>query len=83
MDDEDDWNPSKAAGVCLMLLSNCCENDIVQYVLPFVTKYIKDSDWRFREAAIMAFGTVLKLFKIFIIFRDFFFFVENFIIVFL
>ncbi|EEB16196.1 importin beta, putative [Pediculus humanus corporis] len=60
MDDEDDWNPSKAAGVCLMLLSNCCENDIVQYVLPFVTKYIKDSDWRFREAAIMAFGSILS-----------------------
>ena len=35
-DDDDDWNPSKAAGVCLMLLANCCENDVVQHVLPFV-----------------------------------------------
>ena len=35
-DDEDDWNPSKAAGVCLMLLANCTCNDIVQHVLPFV-----------------------------------------------
>lgn len=35
-DDEDEWNPCKAAGVCLMLLSTCCEDDIVQHVLPFV-----------------------------------------------
>ena len=36
MDDEDEWNPCKAAGVCLMLLATCCEDDVVQYVLPFV-----------------------------------------------
>ena len=35
-DDEDDWNPCKAAGVCLMLLAQCCEDDIVPHVLPFV-----------------------------------------------
>lgn len=35
-DDEDDWKPNKAAGVCLMLLATCCEDDVVQYVLPFV-----------------------------------------------
>lgn len=28
-DDEDDWNPCKAAGVCLMLMANCCEDAIV------------------------------------------------------
>lgn len=55
-DDEDDWNPSKAAGVCLMLLATCCENAIVPYVLPFVKDNIKNSDWRYRDAALMAFG---------------------------
>ena len=35
-DDEDDWNPCKAAGVCLMLLATCCEDDIVPHILPFV-----------------------------------------------
>ena len=35
-DDDDDWNPCKAAGVCLMLLATCCEDDVVQHVLPFV-----------------------------------------------
>ncbi|XP_076765223.1 importin subunit beta Fs(2)Ket isoform X2 [Xylocopa sonorina] len=58
-DDEDDWNPSKAAGVCLMLLSSCCEDDIVPYVLPFVKDNIKSHDWRYRDAALMAFGSIL------------------------
>ncbi|XP_067001401.1 importin subunit beta-1 isoform X2 [Anabrus simplex] len=58
-DDEDDWNPSKAAGVCLMLLATCCEDDIVPYVLPFVKDNIKSEDWRYRDAALMAFGSIL------------------------
>lgn len=40
-DDEDDWNPCKAAGVCLMLLANCCEDVIVPHVLPFVKENIE------------------------------------------
>jgi len=59
-DDDDDWNPSKAAGVCLMLLANCCENDVVQHVLPFVQANIQNSDWRFRDASLMAFGAILE-----------------------
>ena len=55
-DDEDDWNPSKAAGVCLMLLATCCEDDIVPHVLPFVKENIDSEDWRYRDAALMAFG---------------------------
>lgn len=58
-DDEDDWNPSKAASVCLMLLSSCCEQDIVPFVLPFVKDHIKSTDWRFRDAALMSFGSIL------------------------
>ncbi len=59
-DDEDDWNPCKAAGVCLMLLATCCEDDIVDHVLPFVKENIKHSDWRFRDAALMSFGAILE-----------------------
>nr|CAD7440994.1 unnamed protein product [Timema bartmani] len=58
-DDEDDWNPSKSAGVCLMLLATCCEDDIVPFVLPFVKDNIKSTDWRYRDAALMAFGSIL------------------------
>ncbi|KAK4336955.1 hypothetical protein RND71_043527 [Anisodus tanguticus] len=59
-DDEDDWNPCKAAGVCLMLMANCCEDAVVNEVLPFVTKNITDPDWRKRDAAVMAFGSILE-----------------------
>lgn len=59
-DDEDDWTPSKAAGVCLMLLASCCEDDIVPHVLPFVKENIENPDWKLREASIMAFGAILE-----------------------
>jgi len=58
-DDEDDWNPCKAAGVCLMLLASCCDDDIVPHVLPFVKDNIKHADWRHRDAALMSFGSIL------------------------
>jgi len=59
-DDDDEWNPCKAAGVCVMLLATCCEDDIVPHVLPFVKDNIKNQDWRLRDAAIMAFGSILE-----------------------
>ncbi|GAB6028323.1 Importin subunit beta-1 [Chamberlinius hualienensis] len=59
-DDEDDWNPCKAAGVCLMLLASCCEDSIVPIVLPFVEENIKNPDWKYRDAAVMAFGSILE-----------------------
>lgn len=59
-DDEDDWNPSKAASVCLMLLATCCEEEIVPHVLPFVKEHIKSPNWRFRDAALMSFGSILN-----------------------
>lgn len=58
--DEDEWNPCKAASVCLILLASCVENDIVQYVMPFITENIGKSDWHMREAAMMAFGSILE-----------------------
>lgn len=59
-DDDDEWNPCKAAGVCLMLLATCCEDAVVPHVLPFVTEHIKNLDWKYRDAAIMAFGSILE-----------------------
>uniref|UniRef100_A0A4W3K026 Karyopherin (importin) beta 1 n=1 Tax=Callorhinchus milii TaxID=7868 RepID=A0A4W3K026_CALMI len=59
-DDDDDWNPCKAAGVCLMLLATCCEDDIVPHILPFIKEHIKNTDWRYRDAAVMAFGSILE-----------------------
>ncbi|XP_058124948.1 importin subunit beta isoform X1 [Anopheles ziemanni] len=59
-DDEDDWNPAKSAGVCLMLLATCCGEEIVPHVLPFVNVNIKSENWRFRDAAVMVFGSILS-----------------------
>ena len=43
-----------------MLMSNVCENDIVQHVLPFVEANIQHTSWNNREAAIMSFGCILE-----------------------
>lgn len=59
IDDEDDWNPSKAAGVCLMMHAQLCEDDVIPQVVPFITQHISNPDWRFRDAAVMAFGSIL------------------------
>lgn len=59
-DDDDDWNPCKAAGVCLMLLATCCEDDVVPHVLPFIKEHIQSPDWRYRDASLMAFGSILE-----------------------
>ncbi|XP_070570540.1 importin subunit beta-1-like isoform X2 [Ptychodera flava] len=59
-DDDDEWNPCKAAGVCLMLLATCCEDDVVPHILPFVKDNIKHKDWHYREASVMAFGSILE-----------------------
>ncbi|XP_064598231.1 importin subunit beta-1-like [Liolophura sinensis] len=60
LDDDDEWNPCKAAGVCLMLIANCCENDVLPHVLPFVKENIKNEDWKIKDAAVMAFGSILE-----------------------
>jgi len=58
-DDDDEWVPAKAAGVCIMLLAQCTGDDIVPLVLPFVEEHFANPDWHYREAAIMAFGSIL------------------------
>ncbi|CAG8731428.1 9975_t:CDS:2, partial [Racocetra fulgida] len=58
--DEDDWNVSMAAGTCLALLAQCVEDAVVAPVIPFIENHIRNNDWRFREAAVMAFGSILE-----------------------
>lgn len=59
-DDDDEWNVPMAAGTCLSLMANCVENDIINHVLPFVERNVTNQDWRFRDASIMAFGSILE-----------------------
>lgn len=57
--DEDEWDVSKAAGVCIGLLSQCVADDIVSLAIPFIEANIKSTDWRERDAAVLCFGQIL------------------------
>lgn len=56
---DDEWNVSMAAGTCLALLAQCVGDGIVSPIIPFVETNIKSPEWRNREAAVMAFGSIL------------------------
>lgn len=57
--DEDEWDVSKAAGVCIGLLAQCVADDIVPLAIPFIEGNIRNSDWRSRDAAVLCFGQIL------------------------
>lgn len=60
--DEDEWNVAMAAGTCLSLLAECVRNDIFtgDLLVSFVRENIgQTGDWRAREAALMAYGSVM------------------------
>lgn len=58
--DEDDWNISMAAAACLQLFARNTRNDVVVPTLSFVESHITSEDWKSREAAVMAFGSILE-----------------------
>lgn len=57
--DDDDWNVAMSAGACLQLFAQNCGNFVVAPVLNFVEQNITSDNWRQREAAVMAFGSIL------------------------
>ena len=57
--DETEWNLSMAAATCLQLVAQTVEDPIVDAVAPFVQQHIQNENWRFREAATMAFSSIL------------------------
>lgn len=57
--EDDDWNVSMSAGVCLQLFAQNCGDAILEPVLQYVEQNITDADWRKREAAVMAFGSIM------------------------
>ncbi|GAA95894.1 uncharacterized protein L969DRAFT_95388 [Mixia osmundae IAM 14324] len=56
---EDEWTVSMAAATCLALLAQSVGDGIVTPIIPFVENHIRSSNWRHREAAVMAFGSIL------------------------
>lgn len=64
-DDEDagdEWTPSMAAATCLSLYASVVADDLLK--LPALRKFIEENlastDWHFREAAVLAFGSILE-----------------------
>ena len=57
--EDDDWNVSMSAGACLQLYAQNCGNNILEPVLQFVEQNITSDNWRNREAAVMAFGSIM------------------------
>jgi len=58
--DDDTWNIAMAAGTCLGLIAQATGDACVGHVLPFVRNYLTSSEWRYREAATLAFGCILE-----------------------
>lgn len=49
-----------SAATCLSLLANTVQDAIVPPVVQFVEGNIQSADWHQREAAVMAFGSILE-----------------------
>uniref|UniRef100_A0AC34FG70 Uncharacterized protein n=1 Tax=Panagrolaimus sp. ES5 TaxID=591445 RepID=A0AC34FG70_9BILA len=58
-DDDDEWSPAKSAGVCITLFAQCTKDLIIPCTLSFIHQHLESPNWRFREAAITAFGSIL------------------------
>lgn len=57
---DDEWNSSMSAASTLGLFAQCCGDIVVNPTLEFVSNNIRNEQWNFREASVMAFGSILE-----------------------
>jgi hypothetical protein len=59
-----EWNPFKNSAVCIMLLSTCLEQEIIPHLIPFINNNLTNEEsWQLRNAALIAFGSMLVNFQ--------------------
>lgn len=58
--EDDDWSVAMAAASCLQLFATTTGMYVVEPTLNFFAANIESGEWRNREAAIMAFGSILE-----------------------
>ncbi|KAF5460517.1 hypothetical protein F2P56_020381 [Juglans regia] len=58
--DEGAWNIAMAGGTCLGLVARTVGDDVVPLIMPFIEENLTKPDWRQREAATYAFGSILE-----------------------
>ncbi|OVF07453.1 putative importin subunit beta-1 [Clavispora lusitaniae] len=58
--EDDDWSVAMAAGSCLQLFATTTGMYVVEPTLKFFAANIESTEWRNREAAVMAFGSILE-----------------------
>eukprot|EP01041_Mallomonas_annulata_P000250 gene250-463_t len=59
-DSDDSWNIAMAGATCLDAIAQTITDQIVDLVLDFVRQNIISTEWRLKEAAIMAFGSIMN-----------------------
>ncbi|KAI9292477.1 ARM repeat-containing protein [Neoconidiobolus thromboides FSU 785] len=57
--DMEEENPPRSATNCLESIAKNLGNNIIPFVVPFVTQNLQNPDWRLRDTATVAFGTVV------------------------
>lgn len=59
-DDDDTWSLAMAAGTCLALVAQVVGDGCVDLVLQFVNSNFTNQDWKYREAAVLAYGSIME-----------------------
>lgn len=58
--DDNEYNTSRAAYMCLQLWAQCVGSGVMPPVLAFIEKNIRSEDWHYRDASVSAFGAIME-----------------------